>query len=65
MLRDMAAYTQAEWSLLDQIALLTLGGSGNFEAMRHLYETHETLRVPGHITRFDPLDPPLEVQLAR
>ena len=65
MLKDMAAYTQAEWALLDQVALLTQGGNDSFEVMRSLYETCDTLRVPGQITRFDPLGPPLEVQLVR
>lgn len=65
MLKDMTTYTEAEWSLLDQVALLTQSGNDDFEAMRRLYETRDALRVPERITRFDPLGAPLEVPLDR
>lgn len=63
MLQDMGTHTQAERSLLDQVALVTQGGNECFGVMRRLYETREGLRVPEQITRFDPLGPPLQVRL--
>ena len=64
MLQDIKTNTAAELSLLDQAAELTQSGNGGFEAMRRFYETRDELRVPERITRFDPLGPPVEVQLS-
>lgn len=64
MSKDMEAYTEEEWQLLDKVAAITQASSDAFAEMRTVYEGEVGLKVPSVVTCHSPTGKTSEVTLA-
>ena len=64
MLKDLEAYTDEEWRLLDKVAVLTQAGNEAFAEMQAIYEAEAGLKVPRAVMCFNPVGKSSEVTLA-